>query len=182
MTVRTVMEEERTEARSVWGSCWCLAVVVTNMAQLLSLSISEYCRPSHTTTSRKTGDIEAMVVSSWFISAWVRFLMLSGRRRGFWEEQQDFLQRSTWDTSTQQSSDLALQSASSWQLSLEHQNIILSWDCSLSPGRHTEDTEDTQHQHRNWFVHPGLRVDWARVLQLHRVTPPATRVGLQHLN
>ena len=81
-------------------------MVVTSIAQLLSFSMREYCRPSHTTTSRKTGDIEAMVVSSWCCSVWVRLLMLSGRRREWGEEQQDFLQRSTWLTSTQQRSDL----------------------------------------------------------------------------
>ena len=106
MTVKTVMEEERPVPRSVCGSCCSLEVVVTNTAQLLRLSIREYCRPSHTTTSRKTGDIEAMVVSSWCLWAWVRLLMLSGRTRGCSAEQQDFPQRSTWVRSTQQRSDL----------------------------------------------------------------------------
>ena len=186
MTVTTVMEEERPEARSVCGSCCSLAVVVRNTAQLLSLSIREYCRPSHTTTSRNTGDILAMVVSSVCRCAWVRLLMLSGRTRGCWEGQQDLLQRSTWDTSTQHRSDLDLQSTSSSQLSLEIFKTLFycqaSGSSSLSPGRNTE---DSQHQERNWFVHPGLRVDWAGGLQLHTVTPPAppaTRVGLQHLN
>ena len=119
MTVMTVMEEERPVARSVCGSCCSLEVVVRNTAQLLSLSIREYCRPSHTTTSRNTGDMEAMVVSSWCRCVWVRLLMLAGRTRGSWEEQQVFLQRSTWDTSTQHRSDLDLQSTSSSQLSLE---------------------------------------------------------------
>ena len=150
MTVTTLMEEERPEARSVCGSCCSLAVVVTNISQLLRLFIREYCRPSHTTTSRKTGDIEAMVVSSWCRCAWVRLLMLSGRMRGSWEEQQDFLQRSTWDTSRQQSSDLDLQSPSSSQLSLEPVNIkTLLSGSTLSPCYHTEETEDTedsQHQ------------------------------------
>ena len=122
MTVKTVMEEERSVPRSVCGSCCSLEVVVTNTAQLLRLSIREYCRPSHATTSRKTGDIEAMVVSSWCRCAWVRLLMLSGRTRGCSAEQQDFPQRSTWVRSRQQRSDLDLQSASSSHLSLQSVN------------------------------------------------------------
>ena len=118
MSGMTVMEKVRPAARSFCGSCWSLGVV-RNIAQLLSLSIREYCRPSHTTTSRNTGDSEEMVVSSLYRSASVRLLMLWGSSSGWREEQQVFLHRSTWDRSTQHWSDLDLHSTSSLQLSLE---------------------------------------------------------------
>ena len=60
MSGMTVMEKVRPAARSFCGSCWSLGVV-RNIAQLLSLSIIEYCRPSHTTRSRNTGDMEDIV-------------------------------------------------------------------------------------------------------------------------
>ena len=66
VTARHVTEEEEDErpmARSVCGICCILAVVVRNSLQLVSLSMTWYSSPWHTTPSMKTGAREAMAVS-----------------------------------------------------------------------------------------------------------------------
>ena len=102
-------------ARSVWGICCILAVVVRNSLQLVSLSMTWYSSPWHTTPSMKTGAREAMAVSRWASWVLVRLLMLSGQMTEWGEEQQllsclgrsdTSIQHREWEVVTQSASVL----------------------------------------------------------------------------